>query len=163
MSAARALVADMRRCGALHASWCFDATDPQAARAGRARIRLLLELWGLGGRVDLVGDLELIVSELITNVYEHANTPDGMAALIWEEGVVTVWVGDRGSGTPCPLPAPKPERSEKGSGWDWTGWGLAMVEAIAAEAGGSVLVRPDPGGCGKSVGVRIPVNQSGSA
>jgi anti-sigma regulatory factor (Ser/Thr protein kinase) len=135
------------------ASWTFDARDPASAREGRARVAAQLETWGLSQPADLAGDMETIVTELITNTYEHAHVPVGIVLLTWSDGIVAVWVHDRGPGTPRPLPEP----SDEGSGWDWTGWGLPMVQSIAASYGGSVLINPDPDGQGKSIGVRIPV------
>lgn len=147
----RTLIPDARQDGALHASWTFDARDPKAPAHGRTRVRLLLQAWRREGHKELAADLETIVTELITNVYQHAGVPVGAAALTWGEDLVTAWVSDQGPGTPRPMLEPEAPKA----GWDWSGWGLALVRDVVAEYDGSLLIRTSPDGCGKCVIARL--------
>lgn len=96
---------------------------PQAAaQARRALAPLEREL-----PFELIQDLLLLVSELVTNSFRHAGLgADGVAFLRVDvdRDRVHVEVADRGKGfAPEPIRIPSPDRDR--------GWGLTIVERIA--------------------------------
>jgi anti-sigma regulatory factor (Ser/Thr protein kinase) len=106
--------------------------DPVPESAGRARraARTMLTDWRLG---HLVEDVDLVVSELVTNALLHGggDGPAGAAAAIRLElqlsgGRLTCRVVD-----PSPLPPAPEEATETAE----SGRGLILVEALAAAWG----------------------------
>ena len=105
--------------------------DPVPESAGRARraARTMLTDWGLE---HLVEDVDLVVSELVTNALLHGGDgPAGAAAPIrleldLSEGRLTCRVVDA-----SPLPPTPEEATETAE----SGRGLILVEALAAEWG----------------------------
>ena len=96
---------------------------------------------GLEGRLpaDQLGDVRLLVSELVTNAIRHAELDDqGAIRLVVTvaELVVRVEVRDDGRGFEVEEPPTNPERSQ--------GWGLFLVETLAdrwgVEQGDGALV-----------------------
>jgi PAS domain S-box-containing protein len=98
---------------------------PEAASAGAAR-RFLAGLLGSWRMPDVAdGDIELLASELVTNVIRHAASP--FTVIVRYDGqVVRVEVGD-GSRA-------RPEARSPGSDEE-AGRGLVLVDALAAEWG----------------------------
>ena len=108
-----------------------DASSPAAARRF---VRELLESWGMS---DLTEIVELLVSEVVTNVVRHART-DGSIVVTRSRSGVRVEVSDFAGGEPTPL-SPEPRQP--------SGRGLSIVDAMATRWG--VAAAPD--GTGKSV------------
>ena len=80
----------------------------------------------------LVEDVELVVSELVTNAMRHGRGQITMHLEVAPDRVV-VGVQDQGAGHPSPR---QPEAT------DVNGRGLALIAILATEWG----VRPEPGG-----------------
>ena len=87
-------------------------------------------LTALNGSLHLLSsarlaDVQLLVSELVTNAVMHAGSPDRTVrlAVLATEDVVRVEVSDQGDGF---MPSPR-AGSEPTAG----GWGLPIVDAIA--------------------------------
>ncbi len=79
---------------------------------------------------DIVGEAEIVVSELVANAILHARPlADGMIWVHWKvkAGVVEIEVSD-GGGPSTPKPAPR-------SVWAPTGRGLRIVRSLAHEWG----------------------------
>jgi anti-sigma regulatory factor (Ser/Thr protein kinase) len=108
-----------------------DASSPAAARRF---VRELLASWGLS---DLTETVELLVSEVVTNVVRHAQT-DGSIVVTRSAFGVRVEVSDSAGGEPTPL-SPEPRQP--------SGRGLSIVNAMATRWG----VASSPDGSGKSV------------
>ncbi|KUO21772.1 ATP-binding protein [Streptomyces dysideae] len=105
--------------------WTYGLTiphDPRAVGVVRATIRSILSAAKLNCIVDTV---ELLVSEVVTNAYQHSAMETHVSMERTPEDFrVTVW--DHGLGTPMPLaPAAHDER----------GRGLGIVEACADQWG----------------------------
>lgn len=81
--------------------------DPRAARVARVTVRAALDGHG---RHELVDDVELLVSELVTNAYRHAGGGCSLRITALRDGRVRVGVWDghphvpeaSGKGRPCP-------------------------------------------------------------
>ena len=120
------------------------ARDIHAPADARRMARHTLGHWGLG---DLVPDVSLLVSELVTNVVRHARTPATLTLCV-ADGVLEVTVGDEAGGLPV-----SGASGELGSAREG-GRGLQLVDRIAAEWG----VSRD--GRSKHVWFRLPVAES---
>jgi serine/threonine-protein kinase RsbW len=99
----------------------------KAAAAGREWSRETLQEWKLAGLADVVQQL---VSELVTNSVEHADTPYVRAVLTRTRGTLRVDVVDE---DPVNLPAPTQPGPD-----DIRGRGLAIVQALSDRWGVSV-------------------------
>lgn len=80
--------------------------------------------------VDLIGETEIVVSELVGNAIRHARPlADGSIRVHWKvkAGVVEIEVSD-GGGPSTPRPAPR-------SVWATSGRGLRIVRSLAHEWG----------------------------
>lgn len=80
--------------------------------------------------VDLIGETEIVVSELVGNAIRHARPlADGSIRVHWKvkSGVVEIEVSD-GGGPSTPRPAPR-------SVWASSGRGLRIVRSLAHEWG----------------------------
>ncbi|MBB4703391.1 ATP-binding protein [Sphaerisporangium siamense] len=112
----------------------------------RHRARGTLAAWGVDD--EIVFTAGLIVTELVTNVAEHAaaESPSATVMLAADRHWVTVAVHDTHPRLPRALASP---RDDDG------GRGLRMVMLLAEEAGGRHSVEPAPGG-GKHVVVHLP-------
>jgi len=103
-------------------------------RTTRLLSRTLLEdLGALPGDVD---DIEVIVSELCTNVVRHAHSAAGRyhIALEYHHGKVVILVEDTGGGfSPAAVPAPGTGRAdpEAHGGERIGGFGLPLIGAIS--------------------------------
>jgi anti-sigma regulatory factor (Ser/Thr protein kinase) len=116
---------------------------PVAAAMGRRFVRSCCERWFCPGLAE-VG--ELLVSELLTNAYQHAGTNTRLELSHDEEGIL-VHVADE-NGSPPVLRAD--------DDCDESGWGVRIVERLAGDWG--TQQRPD----GKTVWFRLdPVGGGG--
>lgn len=97
------------------------SADPARLTGVRRSVRDQLRAWG---RVDLADAAALCVTELLTNVYRHAGSPECELTLDrLPGGIVRVAVGDRSPVLPVRAPEP-----------DWTaerGRGLHLIAASA--------------------------------
>jgi anti-sigma regulatory factor (Ser/Thr protein kinase) len=108
--------------------------EPSSPAAARRFVRELLVSWGLAELTEVV---ELLVSEVVTNVIRHART-DGTIVVARSENGVRVAVSDSAGGEPTPL-SPEPRQP--------SGRGLSIVDSMASRWG----VAASPEGAGKSV------------
>jgi anti-sigma regulatory factor (Ser/Thr protein kinase) len=77
---------------------------------------------------DLLGDVLLVCTELVSNAYDHARGPRDVRVALWAGGrVVRVEVDD---GSPQRLPA-----LGRSSAGDFRGRGLVLVERVASRWG----------------------------
>jgi anti-sigma regulatory factor (Ser/Thr protein kinase) len=118
------------------------ASSPAAARRF---VRELLVSWGLSDLTDVV---ELLVSEVVTNVVRHART-DGSIVVTRSPNGVRVEVSDSAGGEPTPL-SPEPRQP--------SGRGLSIVDAMATRWG----VATSPDGSGKAVWFEVDLVESGT-
>jgi anti-sigma regulatory factor (Ser/Thr protein kinase) len=108
--------------------WCaaVAAREPVAAARMRAFTTFALRAWGL---TELIEDLELCVSELVTNAVRHsAGSLVALSLAFTTELIVEVF--DRGPGVPVIKPV---EAEFEG------GRGLWLVEAVSGEWGWEAL------------------------
>ncbi|MEV5507887.1 ATP-binding protein [Streptomyces orinoci] len=125
---------------------------PAAVPAARREVAAQLGLWGLQPGAAVVETAVLAVSELVTNTVRHAAAVSAQADvhLGMDPRHLMVAVHDRDPRMPRRLHAPHLD----GSG----GWGLRLVEALAAEAGGRTSIPRDEDGGGKTVLVLLPLH-----
>lgn len=114
------------------------APDPTVVARARSWLRGRLERWELGG---LGEDLQIVVSELVTNAVIHARTTVELALSVGE-GAIELSVADN-DGRP-------PEVRRTRALWDEGGRGLALVSALSDDWG--VTHRAG----GKQIWVRLP-------
>jgi anti-sigma regulatory factor (Ser/Thr protein kinase) len=107
-------------------------------KAARSYIREVVRARGISA--DRLHDLDLLVSELVTNAVLHART-DVVVAVSADDENVSVEVRDFAPGTPTPR---EPAAADLG------GWGLHLVHNVARSWG---VVQTDPG---KVVWFRLP-------
>jgi anti-sigma regulatory factor (Ser/Thr protein kinase) len=94
--------------------------DPRCVAAARRLVRERCQ--ALPAASDL-GDIALMVSELVTNVIRHTPTGDGELRLLLGDHTIRVEVEDRGDGVPvAPL---APDRVSGG------GFGLHLVDRLS--------------------------------
>ncbi|MFF9568366.1 ATP-binding protein [Streptomyces sp. NPDC014685] len=87
----------------------------------------------IGGHPGLVDDARLCVSEVVSNVYCHADSPQVRVEVTVNHRQVTVYVTD---GEPGRLPAPPPSPAPApGAGVGEGGRGLLLVDGLAARWG----------------------------
>lgn len=94
---------------------------PSTAGIGPARDRLRQALQACIAPVELVGDAELVLTELVTNAIQHA-TPPIDVELRMEDECLTVEVSDHSPGMPPCLQPPDMGRIG--------GWGLAILASV---------------------------------
>lgn len=95
-------------------------------------------------RADLIGDAQLLVSEIVTNAVRHGR-PDITLVVRVEPPAIGIAVHDHGDSLPTSTPSPPPVSQPSGRG-------LVIVDAIASAWG----VTPDAGsGPGKVVWFEI--------
>ena len=107
--------------------------EPSSPAAARRFVRELLASWELSELAEVV---ELLVSEVVTNVIRHART-DGSLVVTRSGSGVRVAVSDSAGGEPTPL-SPEPRQP--------SGRGLSIVDSMASRWG----VATSPDGSGKS-------------
>ena len=120
------------------ATWQFGA-DSNAPAAMRRCVREQLEGWG----IVKSDDLELLVSEVVTNAVRHASS-GGELSLEASPTGFRVEVSDRGSGSPRMRAVEPTEPS---------GRGLLVVDAIADAWG----VNSEASGLGHTVWFELPL------
>ncbi|MFE6779576.1 ATP-binding protein [Streptomyces sp. NPDC057702] len=122
------------------------ASVPAARRAAR----VLLADWLAEEERDLADAALLVLSELVTNTVRHAapRSPFSDVALTLTREALVIAVHDR---HPV-IPAPRSVAHADGCG----GRGLAIVAALADEAGGELRVVADADALGKTSTVRLP-------
>ena len=105
--------------------WTLTVVNPRAdqIRYVRHQTRLVLALWRL---TDLMPPVEVLISELATNVVRHARTPYTVA-ITWDGHTLRAEVSD---GSPL---APRPPLTSRDD--DEGGRGLLLVDAVAAHWG----------------------------
>lgn len=104
----------------------------------RVRRSVVADLRARGLSPELVGETELVVSELVANSIRHAHAlGDGNLRVHWRSsrGAVEIEVTDGGGAT---TPQPRPQ-----SPWAASGRGLRIVRSLAHEWG----VRHEAGDC----------------
>ena len=111
---------------------------PASVALARRFVRITAAMWRL--RPDTVSDLELCMSELVSNAVVHTASSRVHCRLWSARGVLVLEVDDEGRPRGLPRPAPAPEDDEHGRG-------MVLVEAFTA-AWGSV---PRPERQGKTV------------
>ncbi|MFK0179620.1 ATP-binding protein [Streptomyces xanthochromogenes] len=132
---------------AMHHDFQMISTAEHVPSARRKTAEVLVG-WGMAEQV--VDTACLIVSELVTNVVQHAAvlSPTARVALAVEESTVLVLaVADAHPLTLKPLPA---ARSPGGHG-------LFLIDALVREFYGRAEVVPDPATGGKRIVIRLPL------
>ncbi|MGR3933020.1 ATP-binding protein [Streptomyces sp. BRA346] len=131
----------------------LESSVPQARHA----VRDLLAHQGVSGQGDLVPNLLLIVSELVTNAVRHAAllSPQIGVEVSIGRGWVRVAVEDNHPYRPRPLEL---EADQGRTG----GRGLLLVQAIAEESGGRYDVDHTASG-GKAVWAALPLTSAAPA
>jgi anti-sigma regulatory factor (Ser/Thr protein kinase) len=118
---------------------------PRAARDTRERIAILQSNLG----PDVLADITLLVSELVTNAYRHSGTSAGDPITLrvsMKNRVVRVEVEDRGQSQPGPHLR---EPDETG------GWGLQLVSTLSDRWGTQKMLK------GNRVWLELVVDQDG--
>jgi serine/threonine-protein kinase RsbW len=109
---------------------CTLRVPADASSVGKVRKEIVADLGNRDLPEDLVGEAEIVASELLTNAVRHARPlSDGTIRVRWKirGDVVEVEVTD-GGGATVPRPAPR-------TVWLSSGRGLRIVRAMAHEWG----------------------------
>jgi len=114
--------------GALSARATFDR-DLVSGREARRFMTETLEVWDIG---DLLDNVNLLVTELVTNAVVHAES-DAEVAVVLGPQRLRVEVADRGEEMP---------RKREAESYDTSGRGMALVDALATDWG----IQHRPGG-----------------
>lgn len=113
---------------ALSASATFER-DLISSRAARRFVTETLSVWEVG---DLLDNVNLLVTELVTNAIVHADS-EAEVAVVLTPTRLRVEVGDQGDALPA---------RREAEDYDTSGRGMALVETLAADWG----IDPQPGG-----------------
>jgi anti-sigma regulatory factor (Ser/Thr protein kinase) len=126
-----------------------------AVSSARSTVVDHLRLWGLPRDAEVVGTVELAVSELFTNVVNHAAeaSPTAEITLAVTDHHLLLSVHDR-------LPA-LPRGAAAVAVDEIGGRGLWLLRALAHEAGGALNIRIDTDGGGKAVELSLPLAEAG--
>lgn len=116
---------------------------PESAGAARVLVRSACSDWGVDG--ELRDDAQLIATELVANVVDHAGTRCQLTVRAKGE---ELWIEVRDF-YPCPPPRPRPVDLRRGRGR-----GLHMVSALSTRWGVTGF------GDGKSVWAVLPLPPS---
>ncbi|WP_432031658.1 ATP-binding protein [Streptomyces antibioticus] len=122
--------------------------DPRAARVARMTARAVL---GGHGRSEVSDVVELLVSELVTNVYLHTDGPASLRFAGLGDGRIRVGVRDRHPYIPAPFADPPGDRLKVAPLDGEGGRGLQLVQEYADWWGGLPLGR----GAGKRLWFEI--------
>ncbi|GII88773.1 hypothetical protein Ssi03_67630 [Sphaerisporangium siamense] len=117
----------------MNESWTL-ASEPVSVGTARELTRKTLTGWGLFHVVD---DVELVISELVTNALIHGSGPVTMA--LHHAGPAIIGAVSDGGGARLHVRDAEPEETG--------GRGLSIVQALAASWG----IWPDADGMGKTV------------
>ncbi|MFD5327798.1 ATP-binding protein [Streptomyces sp. NPDC127092] len=122
-------------------------TVPGSVRLARQTAEMTYAEWGIDDTHPTMGPALLILSELVTNSVRHAaaSSPDLTVTFAAGEYALAFAVHDRHPHHPGLVPGPGA-----------TG-GLATVAEVAAESGGTCVLRRDADGGGKSVWITLPL------
>ena len=118
---------------------------PQSAGLAREEVRSSLASWGLGRLEDVA---VLLASELVGNAVRHARHDGGELGL--RIAAAGAWLRIEVSDAD-----PRPPRPQSPAGLDESGFGLVLVEALAAKWG------VDQGTAGKTVWIELDTRQAG--
>ncbi|MET9656282.1 ATP-binding protein [Streptomyces sp. NPDC006510] len=126
-----------------------------AVRMARETTEQVLVEWGIGLNHPSVGPALLILSELVTNSVRHAAVLSPNVTVLYAAGpdAFAFGVHDRHPYRPA-LHVPA---------YVAGGGGLATVAELTLGLGGTVVVRDDPDGQGKSIWITLPLHRAGSA
>ena len=133
-------VEGVTRTGSLH----IQRRDLHGVKAARSFVEQRLRSWGLAEMSD---DLELMVSEIVTNAIIHAGSDVDVRLRAYTDRV-RLEVRDSDSNPPVPSPL---SLSEEGNAEAEHGRGLLIVEALAG------LWNSSPNGRGKTVSLDVPI------
>ncbi|MGC9494691.1 ATP-binding protein [Streptomyces sp. WG7] len=124
--------------------------DPRAARVARMTVRAALDGHG---RHELVGDVELLTSELVTNAYRHTRGPCSLRLTALADGRLRVGVWDSHPHIPAAFAEPPggaPEHTAPAPPGAGGGRGLHLMREYAHSWGGWSL--GDGGPLGRGAG-----------
>jgi anti-sigma regulatory factor (Ser/Thr protein kinase) len=131
-----------------HSMSCQLSHEPAQVRQARDQARQALCRWGLGEHADLA---ELIVSELAANAIQHGAGPV-QVRVSHARGDLRVDVHDHGAGRPARRPV---------TAGDESGRGLALLDDLTGQRGGTRAVANDSAGPGKTVSVTVRLAAGG--
>jgi anti-sigma regulatory factor (Ser/Thr protein kinase) len=131
-----------------HSVSCQLSREPAQVRQAREQARQALCGWGLGQHAELAG---LIVSELATNAIQHGAGPV-QVRVSYARGDLRVDVHDDGAGRPARRPL---------TAGDESGRGLALLDDLTGQRGGTRAVANDRAGPGKTVSVTVRLAAGG--
>ncbi|MFE1755419.1 ATP-binding protein [Streptomyces anandii] len=107
--------------------------DPRAARVARMTVRTALLTHGMG---EVLDDVELLTSELVTNAYRHTTGPASLRLTALSGGRLRVGVWDSHPHIPAPFGGPLRDRVQPTPASAESGRGLWLVERCADSWGG---------------------------
>ncbi|QDY81147.1 ATP-binding protein [Streptomyces qinzhouensis] len=133
-------------------------TTGQSVRIARETAEQTLVEWRIGLRHPIADPALLILTELVTNSVRHAAALSPTLTVILGAGPDTfaLAVHDRHPDRPDLGARRTPPHQEQDSGPP-TGRGLATVMELTLGLGGTASVLPDPGHCGKTVWITLPL------
>jgi anti-sigma regulatory factor (Ser/Thr protein kinase) len=131
-----------------HSMSCQLSHEPAQIRQAREQARQALCGWGLGQHAELA---ELIVSELATNAIQHGHGPV-QVRVSYARGDLRVEVHDDGAGRPASRPVTADDES---------GRGLALLDDLIGQRGGTRAVADDSAGHGKTMHVTVCLAAAG--
>ncbi|WP_427922119.1 ATP-binding protein [Streptomyces sp. cg40] len=118
------------------ATWAYTLRlphDPRAARVARMTVRAALDGHGMS---ELLGVVELLTSELVTNAYRHTRGPASLRLTALGDGRLRVGVWDSNPHVPAPFDRRSVERLPPAPLDADNGRGLHLVQAYATSWGG---------------------------
>ncbi|MXM65779.1 ATP-binding protein [Streptomyces sp. HUCO-GS316] len=125
-------------------------TVAQSVPATRRAARAVLTDCTAGIDEECLDRALVIITELVGNTVKHAArlSPCAELTLIADDRALTIAVHDGDPSLPCVPTASSPDCIG--------GWGLRMVQDLAAEVGGTLEAHSDPHRRGKTVRVSLP-------
>ncbi|MFF9023104.1 ATP-binding protein [Streptomyces eurythermus] len=107
--------------------------DPRAARVARMTVRAVLSGHG---RPEVLGGVELLASELVTDAFRHTHGPASLRITALADGRPRVGVWGSRPGIPAPFGEPPSDRVSSPSADAECGHGLGLVPHYADAWGG---------------------------